>query len=154
MDSPSYTATLLNRISDVPEGAWNALLPEGRHPFLSWRFFNALEESGSVNSGGGVDTGWQPLHLWLKDEAGQTIGAAPLFGKSHSRGEYVFDHGWADALHRAGINYYPKLQCAVPFTPATSPRLLAKTPEHKKALAEALQYICTQPQSRPNGCHD
>ena len=139
MDSPSYTATLLNRIADVSEAEWDRLVPDA-HPFLSWRFFNALEESGCTS----VDTGWQPLHLWLKNEAGETIGAAPLYAKSHSRGEYVFDHGWAEALQRAGAQYYPKLQCAVPFTPVTSPRLLATTAAHKKTLADALQYICLE----------
>ena len=141
MDSPSYTATLLNRISDVTEAAWDALLPEGHHPFLSWRFLNALEESGCA---GEPETGWHPLHLLLKDEHDKAIGAAPLYGKSHSRGEYVFDHGWAEALQRAGAQYYPKLQCAVPFTPVTSPRLLASSLAHKKTLADALQYICLE----------
>ena len=140
MDSPSYTATLLNRISDVTEADWDGLLPTGHHPFLSWKFLNALEESGCVNA----ETGWQPLHLWLEDEDGKTVGAAPLYGKSHSQGEYVFDHGWADALHRAGVNYYPKLQCAVPFTPVTSPRLLAQSPADKTAVASALQQIALQ----------
>ena len=140
MDSPSYTATLLNRISEVSEADWNELLPSGRHPFLSWKFLNALEESGCV----GAETGWQPLHLWLQDESGKTVGATPLYGKSHSQGEYVFDHGWADALHRAGVNYYPKLQCAVPFTPVTSSRLLARTEGDKTALANALRHIALQ----------
>lgn len=140
MDSPSYTAKLLNNISDVSEADWDELLPAGKHPFLSWKFLNALEESGCASH----ETGWQPLHLWLQDAAGNAVGAAPLYGKSHSRGEYVFDHGWADALHRAGVNYYPKLQCAVPFTPATSPRLLAHKSEHKKALAGALQQIALE----------
>jgi predicted N-acyltransferase len=140
MDEPQYRASLLGRISEVSEAAWDALLPKGRHPFLKWAFLNALEESGSACS----ETGWQPLHLWLKDDAGQVIGAAPLYGKSHSQGEYVFDHGWADALHRAGLDYYPKLQCAIPFTPATSPRLLAGTPAHKELLASAMQQICRQ----------
>ena len=140
MDSRSYTATLLNRISDVNEVEWDALLPTGHHPFLSWKFLNALEESGCVSA----ETGWQPLHLWLENEDGQTVGAAPLYGKSHSQGEYVFDHGWADALHRSGVNYYPKLQCAVPFTPVTSPRLLAQSSADKKAVASALQQIALQ----------
>lgn len=140
MDSPAYTASLLNQISDISETQWDALLPEGTHPFLSWKFLNALEESGCVSA----QTGWQPLHLWLEDEKGNMIGAAPLYGKSHSQGEYVFDHGWANALERAGLNYYPKLQCAVPFTPVTSPRLLAKTPAHKKILANALQQVTHQ----------
>jgi len=122
MDQPEYRASLLNRVSNVSEAAWNALLPEGQHPFLQWKFFNALEESGCTGPG----TGWQPLHVWLEDADGAVIGAAPLYGKSHSQGEYVFDHGWADALHRAGIEYYPKLALyarhkPAPFSPNSCP---------------------------------
>ncbi len=138
MDDPQYRARLLGRISDISEAAWDALLPEGRHPFLQWKFLNALEDSGCTSA----DTGWQPLHLWLEGADGQAIGAAPLYGKSHSQGEYVFDHGWADALHRAGGRYYPKLQCAVPFTPVTSPRLLAQSADHKILLTKAMQQVC------------
>lgn len=140
MDEPLYSAKLLNRISDVAEADWDALLPAGHHPFLQWRFLSALEDSGCTSA----DTGWQPLHLWLENSGGKPIGAAPLYGKSHSQGEYVFDHGWADALHRAGGSYYPKLQCAVPFTPVTSPRLLAQSADHKALLAKAMQQVCLE----------
>lgn len=138
MESPSYNARILNRINEVSESDWDAHLPEGQHPFLSWRFLNALEESGSATE----DTGWAPRHIWLEDETGTAIGAAPLYAKTHSQGEYVFDHGWADALHRAGGNYYPKLQCSIPFTPATGPRLLAETHSAKVGLISAMVQAC------------
>ncbi|MGJ8562913.1 MAG: GNAT family N-acetyltransferase [Alphaproteobacteria bacterium] len=137
MNDTVFKAQILSRIHDVDEAAWDALgQPEGLtgHPFLSWRFLNALEESGSAI----VETGWAPRHIWLMDENDVPVGAAPLYVKSHSRGEYVFDHGWADALHRAGGHYYPKLQCSVPFTPVTGPRLFAKTREAKVGLASAM----------------
>ncbi len=91
------------------------------NPFVSHAFLSALEESGSACA----DTGWLPQHLVLEDEDGRIIGVCPAYLKSHSQGEYVFDHGWAEAFHRAGGRYYPKLQVCVPFTPATGPRLLA-----------------------------
>ena len=90
------------------------------NPFLSLGFLSSLEDSGTV----GARSGWQPQHLRLQDGSGRLIGAVPCYLKSHSQGEYVFDHGWADAFERAGGRYYPKLQCAIPFTPATGPRLL------------------------------
>ena len=85
---------------------------------------------------------WSPRHIWLTDESDKPVGAAPLYAKTHSQGEYVFDHGWADALERAGGRYYPKLQSAVPFTPATGPRLLARTSDAKSALASAMMQAC------------
>ena len=88
------------------------------NPFVSHDFFSSLEASHSV----GGRSGWQPRHLLAEDENGLLVGAAPCYVKSHSRGEYVFDHGWADAFERAGGSYYPKLQVAVPFTPVTGPR--------------------------------
>lgn len=88
-------------------------------PFLEHDFFLALEESGCAVAG----TGWQPQHI-LVERCGEPIGLMPLFLKSHSMGEYVFDHAWADAIERAGGHYYPKLQCSVPFTPATAAKLL------------------------------
>jgi len=127
MAAPTYSARILTRISEVSEAEWDAHLPEGKHPFLSWRFLNACEESGSAIE----ETGWAPRHIWLEDESGKALGAAPLYAKTHSRGEYVFDHGWAEALQRAGGKYYPKLQCSIPFTPATGPRLLAQDKEIK-----------------------
>lgn len=93
---------------------------EPYNPFLSHAFLSALEESGCV----GVRSGWLSHHLALETVAGNLIGAVPCYLKSHSQGEYVFDHGWADAFERAGGRYYPKLQVSIPFTPATGPRLL------------------------------
>ncbi len=90
------------------------------NPFVQHAFLASLEESGSAS----VKTGWLPQHLVLEDEEKRVLAVAPCYLKNHSRGEYVFDHGWADAFERAGGNYYPKLQVAVPFTPVTGPRLL------------------------------
>jgi predicted N-acyltransferase len=90
------------------------------NPFLDHAFFLALEKSGSATK----RTGWSPQHLLLKAGSGEAVGLMPQFLKSHSQGEYVFDHGWAEAFQRAGGSYYPKLQAAVPFTPATAPKLL------------------------------
>ncbi|OLP60027.1 GNAT family N-acetyltransferase [Xaviernesmea oryzae] len=91
------------------------------NPFISHAYLSALEESGSATA----KTGWLGQHLLIEDDEGGLIGALPCYLKNHSQGEYVFDHGWADALERAGGQYYPKLQCSVPFTPATGPRLLS-----------------------------
>ena len=140
MSTPPISAKILGRISDVSEAEWDACLPPVHHPFLTWRFLNALEESGCAVE----ETGWAPRHIWLSDETSTALGAAPLYAKTHSQGEYVFDHGWADALYRAGGEYYPKLQCSVPFTPATGPRLLASTPEIKKALASTMVQACQE----------
>ncbi len=129
----NYAARILTRISEVSETDWDALAG-GHNPFLSWRFLHALEDSGCAVE----ETGWGPRHIWLQDEAGQPVGAAPLYAKTHSQGEYVFDHGWADAFQRAGGNYYPKLQCAVPFTPVGGPRLLAPGIDEKTALISAM----------------
>lgn len=93
---------------------------DGYNPFASYAFLSALEESGSATA----ETGWLGHHLLLEDAAGNLLGAVPCYLKSHSRGEYVFDQGWADAYERAGGRYYPKLQSAFPFTPATGPRLM------------------------------
>ena len=138
MTIPTYTARILSRINQVSESEWDSHLPEGRHPFLSWRFLNACEESGSATE----ETGWAPRHIWLEDEEGTALGCAPLYAKTHSQGEYVFDHGWANALSRAGGDYYPKLQSCVPFTPATGPRLLAKTKDAKIGLISTLIQAC------------
>ncbi len=124
------TARLVGSAREIGPARWNALAnPEGAdqpHPFTTYAFFAALEESGSACA----QTGWAPAHL-LTD-----AGLMPLYLKGHSQGEYVFDHGWADALERAGGDYYPKLQCAVPFTPVTGPRLLAGTDAAKRELLQ------------------
>ncbi len=111
-------ARYLSTIHQIPAAAWNRLCPGG-YPFVRHEFLAALEDSGSV----GGDSGWHPHHLLLLDGA-QPVAAMPLYRKDHSYGEYVFDWAWADASHRAGLAYYPKLLCAVPFTPCTGPRLL------------------------------
>jgi len=138
MEASTYTARILTRISEVSEAQWDAHLPEGRHPFLSWRFLNACEESGAATE----QTGWAPRHIWLEDEDGTPLGCAPLYAKTHSQGEYVFDHGWADALSRAGGHYYPKLQGSIPFTPATGPRLLTQDKDVKIGLISTMVQAC------------
>ncbi|MFH1796174.1 MAG: GNAT family N-acetyltransferase [Pseudomonadota bacterium] len=110
------------------------------NPFISHAFLSIVEESGTVSR----TTGWQPQHLRLEAADGTLLGAAPCYLKSHSQGEYVFDHGWADAFERAGGRYYPKLQVAVPFTPATGPRLLtsgASATTIRAALAGGLKTL-------------
>src|SRR6185436_8412617 len=104
------------------------------NPFLSHEFLCSLEASRSV----GGRTGWQPRHLLAENAAGELLGAAPCYVKTHSRGEYVFDQGWAEAFERAGGNYYPKLQVAVPFTPVTGPRLLVRPSPSADAARQAL----------------
>ena len=112
------------------------------NPFIAHAFLSALEQSNSV----GARSGWQPRHVLARTADGTLVAAAPCYLKSHSRGEYVFDHGWADAYARAGGSYYPKLQVAVPFTPATGRRLLIrpdpKANEIARALAGGLVEIC------------
>ncbi|MEM8986873.1 MAG: GNAT family N-acetyltransferase [Pseudomonadota bacterium] len=115
-------ARTIRTLSDVDAAAWDALAnpaPETYNPFVAYDFLKCLEDSKSVCS----EAGWAPFHLLLEND-GRLAGAAPLYIKSHSQGEYVFDHAFADAYERAGGRYYPKLQCSVPFTPATGPRLL------------------------------
>lgn len=112
------------------------------NPFLDHAFFLALEESGCANG----RTGWQPQHVLIKDEAGTAVGLLPLFLKTHSMGEYVFDHGWAQALERAGGHYYPKLQGSVPFTPVTAPKLLVPSDslEIRTALLSTAEELARQ----------
>lgn len=128
-------------IAAIGPGTWDRLAcPPGApmNPFVTHAFLLALEQSGSATAG----TGWDPAHLTLERD-GIVIGAVPAYVKTHSYGEYVFDHGWAQAFERAGGAYYPKLQVSVPFTPATGPRLLTgNDPAHRPALAEALKQIC------------
>lgn len=126
---------VLGDLSNIDRAAWDTLAnPEGVafDPFLSWDFLQALEESGCAVA----EKGWQPAHLIARDRGGKAVGAMPLYAKDHSYGEYVFDHGWADALMRAGGRYYPKLQCASPFTPVPGRRILAADPAVESALAQ------------------
>src|ERR1700745_3488541 len=124
---------------DVTAAAWDGCAGgAGANPFTRHAFLAALEASKSATA----RTGWQPQHLVAETKDGDVIGVAPCYLKSHSRGEYVFDAGWADAYERAGGSYYPKLQVCVPFTPATGRRLLAAPGPHaataEMALAQGL----------------
>ena len=123
--SSALTARCLSAIGEVPAEAWDALanpLATIANPFVNHAFLRCLEDAGTV----GGRSGWTPRHIVLERD-GRLIGAAPAYVKSHSQGEYIFDHGWADAYERAGGSYYPKLQIAVPFTPVPGPRLLVGT---------------------------
>ncbi|MBV8791101.1 MAG: N-acetyltransferase [Pseudolabrys sp.] len=160
---------LASSIAEVPARAWNACagnlqvtdegplltsednLSQGlstrgylSNPFVSHEFLLAMEQSNSV----GRHAGWQSRHLLAETSDGGLAGIAPCYVKSHSRGEYVFDHGWAEAYERAGGNYYPKLQVAVPFTPVTGPRLLVRDGPLADAvrggLADALTQVTDQ----------
>ncbi len=119
-------------IGAIGAAAWDACAGTD-NPFLSYAFLEALEASESATA----ETGWMPQHLALEDTSGRVVGVAPLYLKSHSYGEYVFDHGWAASYERAGGRYYPKLQCAVPFTPVTGRRLLLR-PDAPAGAADAL----------------
>ena len=121
--------TFKSSIADIPAQDWNRLAG-ATNPFLSYAFLSALETSGSATP----ETGWTPHHVLLIDK-GTIVGAAPLYVKVHSQGEYVFDHGWADAFHQAGGKYYPKLLSAIPFTPVPGRKLLGDYPD---ALATAM----------------
>jgi uncharacterized protein len=137
------TVSSLRALSEIDRATWDALAnPPGApfDPFLSWDFLQALEASGCV----GKRTGWDPAHLIARNAGGAVLGAMPLYMKQHSYGEYVFDHGWADALHRAGGQYYPKLQCAAPFSPAPGRRILTPSQNVERALAQAAIGVAHQ----------
>lgn len=141
-----YTARTLNAIDEIDADIWDRLAgapaagsAPAYNPFVSHAFLSALEKSKSVCP----ETGWAPSHLVL-EQAGAIVGAAPLYAKGHSQGEYVFDHHWADAYARAGGAYYPKLLCAAPFTPAPGPRLLASEPLARAALAQAMSQVASR----------
>ncbi|UCC15600.1 MAG: N-acetyltransferase [Gammaproteobacteria bacterium] len=130
---------ILGSIEDVSPGEWNSL-DSGDNPFLRHEFLAALETSGSACEA----TGWQPRHLVLR-RGDRLTAAMPLYAKSHSWGEFVFDHAWAEAFHRAGRSYYPKLVCCIPFTPVTGPRLLVgqdRPDQSRDALIQAAIDLC------------
>lgn len=123
-DSIGLTFFRAEAMASIQREEWNRLAnpADDRYdPFIDWDFLEALETSGCVTEA----TGWTPLHMLARSASGALVGAAPLYIKTHSRGEFVFDHAWANAFHNAGGRYYPKLLCAVPFTPVTGRRLLA-----------------------------
>ncbi len=115
----AITVRVVTSLEDVDARAWDACAG-GDNPFVSYNFLSALEDSGSANA----ETGWACQHLIVDDGDGRYLGVAPVYVKSHSYGEYVFDWGWADAYERAGGQYFPKILCGVPFTPVTGPRLM------------------------------
>ena len=125
-------AKLAPGVASLDAVAWDGLTGSD-DPFVSHAFLSSLEESGSV----GLSSGWSPAPI-LIDEEDRLLAAAPAYLKGHSQGEYVFDHGWAEAWQRAGGHYYPKLQVAVPFTPVPGPRLLGHRPQQLLAAAEAV----------------
>ena len=124
-DPTRLSIRVVNSVTKVDAAAWDAcaLAPEAAgNPFLSHDFLKALEDSKCLGRG----TGWMPQHLVAENDAGEVLGIVPMFLKSHSQGEYVFDHGWAQAYERAGGRYYPKLQVCAPFTPVPGPRILPR----------------------------
>ncbi len=132
----ALTIEIAGELAKVDRAAWDAVAnPDAAtyDPFISWDFLQALEESNCAS----VAKGWQPAHLIARDASRDIVGAMPLYAKDHSYGEYVFDHAWADALTRAGGRYYPKLQCAVPFTPVPGRRIFARDAAVETALAQA-----------------
>jgi predicted N-acyltransferase len=137
--APALTLSLHQSIADVPAAEWDACAGGG-NPFVTHAFLSAVEDSGSANA----RTGWLPQHAVLRDATDRVVGCAPMYAKSHSYGEYVFDHGWAHAFERAGGSYYPKLQIAAPFSPVPGPRLLIHPDSGLPltALAGALAQAC------------
>ncbi len=123
------------QLGEVPAEAWDAL-HDGANPFVRYAFLSGLEQHGCLRP----DWGWSPLHLTLWD-GDELVGAAPGYLKSNSHGEFVFDHAWARAYVRYGQDYYPKWLCAVPYSPVTGPRLLAKTASARQALLEAMPAL-------------
>jgi predicted N-acyltransferase len=132
---------LLEGVASLPREAWDALAGDAGSPFLEWAWLASLEESGAARP----ETGWAPRPLVAR-EGGRLVAACPLYAKGHSEGEFVFDWSWADAAARAGVDYYPKLLAAVPFTPVTGARFLtapgADRPRLLRALEEALRELC------------
>ena len=135
----AVTARILSHARDIAAADWNACAGPG-NPFLQHAFFTSLEDSGSATA----NTGWQPVHLVIDGDDGNPAAIMPNYLKSHSQGEYVFDHGWADAWARAGGRYYPKLQSCVPFTPATGERLLLRDQRLGPALLGAAEALTVQ----------
>jgi predicted N-acyltransferase len=138
----NYRTHIASSLLEVGEAAWDALVARqsGASPFLSYSFLHALHESGSASP----ETGWQPQFIVLYEGEGEDerlAAALPLYVKGHSYGEYVFDWAWADAYQRNGLDYYPKLLSAIPFTPVTGPRLMAVDASARAALVAVLQGI-------------
>jgi predicted N-acyltransferase len=139
VSSQPITARIAPGVQSFSQAAWDACAG-GDNPFVSHAFLSALERSGSASA----RAGWQPLPIVIDDAGGVPAAIAPAYVKAHSQGEYVFDHGWADAWERAGGEYYPKLQVAVPFTPVPGPRLLLRDEGLAPALIAAIEAVTDQ----------
>lgn len=139
MSEGDIIAKVAGGVSDLPAAEWDALT-DGGNPFVSHAFLAAMENSRSV----GGRSGWAPAPILIEAADGTLAGALPAYLKQHSQGEYVFDHAWADAWQRAGGSYYPKLQIAAPFTPATGPRILTRQPGLALPLLRAAEALCEQ----------
>lgn len=136
---PSITARIAQGVAAISAVGWDACAGTG-NPFVSHAFLSILERSGSVSA----RAGWQSLPIVIDGADGAPAAIAPAYAKSHSQGEYVFDHGWADAWQQAGGSYYPKLQIAVPFTPVPGPRLLLRDETLAPALIGAIEAVTEQ----------
>ena len=141
MDGDTFTLDLAPSIAEIPAADWDRVAGTA-NPFVSHAFLRALEDGGAT----GGDSGWDPMHLILRDSDGRLAAAMPHYLKHHSYGEYIFDHSWANAFTRAGGAYYPKMLSAVPFTPATGPRFLTGDADDTRAaqLRAALTNGMTQ----------
>jgi len=130
------TARILDSLAQVPASQWDGL-HDGRNPFVAHAFLSGLEHHGCLRE----QWGWRPQHLTLWD-GDDLIAAAPAYLKNNSHGEFVFDHAWAHAYARAGLDYFPKWLCAVPYSPVTGPRLLAQTAQRRRLLVETMAGLC------------
>ncbi|CAI9102056.1 OLC1v1000249C1 [Oldenlandia corymbosa var. corymbosa] len=135
----TVSVSVVSSISEVSSHEWDECScdssgPENFNPFISHGFLSSLEESACAVK----ETGWTPQHIVARDEHNKVLGVVPLYLKSHSYGEYVFDHSWANAYYHYGARYYPKLQCCVPFTPVTGQRILVRNTEYKDAVFDVL----------------
>ncbi len=137
--SPHLSLHVHSAIAEIGAEIWDGCAGDD-NPFVSYGFLSALEDSGSV----GKRTGWHPRYAVLRDAGKAVVAVAPAYAKTNSYGEYVFDHGWANAFERAGGRYYPKLQVAVPFSPVPGPRLLCRPGTDAAFLAQALQRMAAE----------
>jgi uncharacterized protein len=138
-NAPAYRIETVDTLAGIDAQTWNRMVPDN-HPFLRHEFLAGLEQHGCVHEA----IGWIPQHFLLYDAGGQLLAAIPAYIKTNSFGEFVFDHSWAAAYERAGLNYYPKLVLAVPFTPATGKRLLCMPGEDAPLLSGLLLKVCME----------
>jgi uncharacterized protein len=147
---PQYSIAWIEKMAQIPKNDWDFLAKPLKTPFLEWEWLNNLETSGSATA----RTGWQPCHITVWRDR-QLIAAAPLYIKSHSYGEFVFDHQWADLSHRLGVRYYPKLLGMTPFTPAVGYRFLIAPGEDEETLTKMMvaeiDRFCDR--NRLSGCN-